>query len=286
MQKYFKRLALFIGSILLVLQLNACTMKSMYGQLDWILAGMVEDFMSLDEAQEADVKGRITALLKWHRKTQLPLYIDDLEQMQTFTTNGLTEENIEIVFQSVKTRWQAVQTRLAPDFAEVLVNVSDKQKQQIFAELKERNDEVDKDYATVTGKEREQRTGDKMIENFERWLGDLNESQQKILRSGVKQFKDMEKERLEFRNSWQAQLKNVLDSKQDHKTRQAALQELFASPETYQSAAYQEKFSYNVQQIKQMVLKLHPTLTKEQQVNLAEKTQYYIRNFKELVNSG
>lgn len=276
----------FLSVLLMAAVLGGCSFKSMYNQLDWLMLGMVEDFVTLNEDQEQDVSRRIQRLLDWHRTEQIPLYIQDLQRIKSSTATGLTEESAEGILDLFMQRWTALKSRVATDMAETLVNMDEKQKSEIYTEIENRNREIREEYAALSEKEREHRIGDRIIENFERWLGDLNEVQKKIVREQITNIKPIHEERLAFRSRWQQGFREVMDSDLDKPAKVARLNELFANPEHWQSAAYKEKLSHNSRQVRRLVLSVDRTLTPEQKAHLQERLDYFIQILKDISNGN
>ena len=266
----------FLLLLVFAVSLGGCSFKSMYNQLDWLLLGMVEDFVSLSDKQELDINRRIKHLLDWHRTEQIPLYIQDLQRIKQFTAVGLTDDSTKDVLEMIMQRWSALKSRVATDMAAALMTVDETQKAGIYAEIENRNREIREEYDGLTGEERQERISERIIENFERWLGDLNDAQKALVRERVSELRPIHEERLAFRASWQQAFRKVMDSEPDQQAQIGKLTELFAYPEKWQSDVYKEKLAHNSAQVRQMVLSVDRTLTGEQKAHLQARIDYFI----------
>ena len=262
--------------------LSGCTLKNAYKQLDWVLAGMIEDYVSLSEPQETDVDARIASLLKWHQYTQLKVYAEDLQQVQQYTSLGLDDASAEDIFQRFMRSWDALKEHVAPEMADLLLTLNDKQQKQMFEKLAEQNQELEDEIKEYTQEERYERAGDKMIENFERWLGDLNDQQKEVLRSWPPKFKPLDDDRMAFRLKWQAALRNVLQSPLSNADKREQLISMIKNPDTYQTEEHKQKLVYNSKQLKALILSFDQTLTQQQRGFLAARLDYIITTFQEL----
>ena len=262
--------------------LSGCTLKNAYKQLDWVLAGMIEDYVSLSESQETDVDARIASLLKWHQYTQLKVYAEDLQQVQQYTSLGLDDASAEDIFQRFMRSWDALKEHVAPEMADLLLTLNDKQQKQMFEKLAEQNQELEDEINEYTQEERYERAGDKMIENFERWLGEINDQQKEILRSWPPKFKPLDDDRMAFRLKWQAALRNVLQSPLSKAEKREQLISLIKNPDTYQSEEHKQKLVYNSKQLKALILSFDQTLTQQQRGFLAGRLDHIITTFQEL----
>lgn len=266
----------FLFVLVLAIGLAGCSFKTVYNQLDWLMLGMVEDFVTLHEAQEQDVKYRINRLLEWHRTEQIPLYIEDLQFIRNATAASLTDATAKQTFSSFTQRWEALKLRAATDLAEALAGVDAQQKAEIYAGIDNRNNDIRKEYDGLSDRERADRIADRIVENFERWLGDLSDEQLNIVRGQASEFRPIHAERLVFRQNWQQSFRTIMDSEIDKQARIEQLTELFAKPEVWQSQAYKDKLAHNSAMAHKLVLEIDRTLTGKQKAHLRERLEYFI----------
>ncbi len=269
---------IFFAVILLVL--GGCGVKTIYNQMDWILAGVVEDYIHLTEVQDEDVERRIADILKWHRKTQLPLYSSDLRQVKQYTKEGLSDKKIEHFFGLLNQRWIAIKGKISPEIAGLLMTLSDKQVLKMFKNIKEQNEEYIEEHVDITQKERDKAIIERMIDNFERWLGDLSNEQKALFWQWKDRFKPVHNDRLEFRRVWQKELRLILNSNISKKEKEVQLVELFRNPDKFRSQVYIDKLAHNRNQAAQLILTM--SLTPEQKKHLYKEVDYYTKNFDEL----
>jgi len=278
MDMYLKaKYAIFV---IILLGLSGCGVKTVYNQMDWVLAGAVEDYIHLTEVQDKDVERRIAGILKWHRKTQLPLYSSDLRQVKEYTRQGLDDEKVKHFFELLNNRWIAIKGKLSPEIAEILLSLSDKQILAMFEKIKEQNEEYIEEYVDITQEQRNKAIIERMIENFERWLGELSDQQKALFWQWEDRFKPVHNDRLEFRRAWQKELRLVLSSHIDRQEKKILLTELFNEPEKFQSPVYREKLAYNRNQAAELVLAV--PLTEMQKKHLYSEVDYYTKSFDEL----
>ena len=270
----------YLVFIVLILGISGCSIKTIYNQMDWVLAGLVEDYITLTEQQDADVEQRIAGIIKWHRTTQLAAYSADLKQVKKDTEAGLNYEKIKDFYELLNQRWIALKERIAPDIAALLITLSKEQQLKMFKAIKEKNEEYIEEYVNITQKERNEVIGERLIENFERWLGNLTSEQEAVFWQWVKKFKPVHDDRLEFRRAWQKDLRLILNSDMPAEEKRKELTELFRNPERFQSQVYKDKLAYNREQSAYLILAT--PLTPEQQKHLFSQIDYYTKNFDEL----
>jgi len=265
-----------------LLFLSACSIKTVYNNLDWVLEGMVDDYISLSETQEQDVERQVAQLMKWHKATQLTEYANDFKAIKAFTAKGIDDESAEIIFATFMKRWNSMKEKVAPEMADLFLTLSDKQIEELFARLEEENKEVDEKYKETTEQEKIELGGEKLIDSFSDWLGPLNDEQKRVLKSWPQRFKPTHEDRVNFRIKWQAALKQVLVSDEMNEDKRAQLIAMVETPSDYQSEEHRKKLVYNSKQIKELIITFEHTVTSEQKKHLAERLDYFISNFEEL----
>jgi len=266
--------------------LASCTIQYTYKQLDWILAGKIDDYVSLNEDQQIEVDKRITAFLAWHRTSQLPIYIDDLQQIQQYVAVGLDETNTEDILQRITGAWQRLKYRAAPDFADVLLTFNDGQQREMFAELTDKNAELEDKFKKLSQTERYEQLGNKLIEHFERWLGEVTPQQEALLRDWPVQFKPLHAERMTFRGRWQEQLKAILGNQLQLEEKRQRIIQLIRMPEALHSDSYKANLAYNQQLVKKLLVEFGKTLMPEQRQYFSEQLDEYIQSFTKLVDEN
>lgn len=272
----------FLFVLFITITLGGCSVKSIYHQLDWVLLGTVEDFVTLSEAQNKEVKQRIEIFLDWHRREQVPLYVRDLQQIKKDAADGLTQDEIDARFALMMQRWYALRDRAAPDLAEMLITVSETQKREILAQLQARNEEIREEYEELNAQAREERIYDRLVEHFERWLGDLDANQLAYLRTQSNAFQSFHTERVAFRENWQAAFRKILESSDAAHTRMEKFRELLQQPETLQSQVYKDKLAFNLRQTQQLILGIDKTLSPKQRAHLLERLDHFIGLFQQI----
>lgn len=278
----YRKIQRTILALLTLLLLSACSIKTVYNNLDWVLEAMVDDYLSLSDMQEQDVEQRISRILKWHRETQLNLYVEDLKMIKASTSRGLDDESAEAIFAAFMQRWESIKKQFAPNQADVLLTLNQQQIDNLFERLEEENRELIQEINETTAEEKIEKSREKLIRNFSEWLGPLNEDQKQILRSWPPRFKPLDQDRIDFRKKWQAELRDIFKSDQSREQKRFRLIELAESPDKFQTEEHKARLVYNSKQVKELILTFDQTVTTEQKAHLAERLDYYIVNFEEL----
>ena len=110
--------------MLLAMLLTACSFKSVYNRLDFVIAEYVEGLVTLDDVLESDLENRTELLLDWHRTTQLKQYAEWFREIQADANPALNEERLKYHEHKLETYWLNISSRLNEDMAEFLPRLS------------------------------------------------------------------------------------------------------------------------------------------------------------------
>ena len=266
-----------------ILTLTACSIKTLYNNLDWVLSGMVDDYVTLSDAQEVDVEKQIKHLLKWHRTTQLEIYARDLEEIKSYTQAGLNSENLDIIFAKINGNWNTIRAQAAPKMADLFLSLSEKQHQELSKRFAKQNKELQEEFDDSTVAKRKEKSADKLIDNFDEWLSSLSDAQETALKGWPDNFHEMHPHRMAFRKAWQAELLKILADKTiANEDKKALLIKLIVMPEDYQSEEHKLKLKQNMEQFKSLMATFDQSVTAEQKQYLAKRLDTFKKAFQEL----
>ena len=163
------------------LLLAACsTTKIFYSFADDFIEGRAASHLDLDEEGEAVLQRQVGAFMLWHRTNMLPRYADYLRRQAALVDGGqITRAAIRDSFAEVRALWEGTVKGIAPYAAAVLVgHTGEPKREHLRKQLAERLDEQLEDMKDARA-ERLERRSERIIENFERFTGDLDAKQRK-----------------------------------------------------------------------------------------------------------
>jgi hypothetical protein len=105
---------------------SACSFKSIYNRLDYLIPSYVEGMVSLDDMLEEEVEQRTRVLIYWHRNTQLKQYAELLREFQLDFGLHLTEERVLQHISAMESLWLPLREKLNEEMAELLPLLNDK----------------------------------------------------------------------------------------------------------------------------------------------------------------
>ena len=268
-----KLLILFIATMLL----SSCTVKLIYNQLDWLVPIYVRTYIKLNDEQKDYLSDAIDKHWDWHRKTQLPAYVDYLATIGNRLEQGFTQEQLVAQNAQLEQFGKTFVLRVAPDVNELLITSSDKQLQKLFKKL-------NKDYQTA--KKSFEKNDDEAIKKKHlkemrsyliKWIGKLNNQQSELLQAWYEQYIPIEKEVLQHQLDWQNEFKNILTQPSDKSDKERRLTELYLNPEQFIYDEYEKKLDHNTKITEELIVAVSHSLTAKQ----IKKAQHRLTEFAE-----
>ena len=78
-----------------VLAASGCSIKLMYNNADRLARWAANDYIQMDDQQQAYFDAEVRAVHYWHRTRELPLYADYLDSLSSNMKNGVSEAEVQ-----------------------------------------------------------------------------------------------------------------------------------------------------------------------------------------------
>lgn len=270
----------------MILMLGGCTQKTAYNYLDWLVAGYLEDFVELNDVQQAKLEKSLKGTLAWHRDEQLPAYIEWLQSLKQDLRRGLTYDRVATHADQLMVFWDAIVEQFAGDMAVLLPTLSVEQRKELFESFAEKNNEFREEYVDIELEDRRKQLTGRMEDSFERWLDYLTENQSAQVRATADKMENTGANMLDMRDLWQQELLRLLDDPAGQANVQQAIVHLFVQRNALRSEAYQQQLEMNQQVIYRLIVNISKTLEAEQKEYLESRIDNYIDLFNSLVKDG
>ena len=121
MQRF--RLIIFL---LLTSLLMGCGVKFFYRNLDFFIPWYVDDFVELNNLQEDYLDKVISKHQSWHRKEQLPEYINLLENLANTVEKQhqkIDESYVKNLSEKIRSYYQSISDKVLPDIITLLIGI-------------------------------------------------------------------------------------------------------------------------------------------------------------------
>lgn len=176
------RRILSTGILLITGILAGCSSTAfLYNNAPWWIQGKIDDYFSITSRQERQLDRDIGSFFKWHRYQELPEYADLISKFNRQFADGLTREELELLFEQVR----AARARLAESSLDAvsrfLVSVSSKQLDYFDNEFQQHLDK-DRKQLSLPTEQQQDRQFSRFLNNLEDWFGNFNDKQKQALR--------------------------------------------------------------------------------------------------------
>lgn len=173
---------------LVVVTLTACGSLARfgYGHASTALAFYLDHYLDLDSAQKALVRDGLTKTFAWHRQHEIPSYVEALARLQEKITRGdIAPGDVETFGTSVAGTADRTIAHAAPMLATLASSLRPEQVAYLTRRLDRANADFRKEWQEGSVAKQRDKRYEKALEQFERWFGQLDESQRSLLRDRI-----------------------------------------------------------------------------------------------------
>ncbi|MDH5516813.1 MAG: DUF6279 family lipoprotein [Gammaproteobacteria bacterium] len=250
--------------LITAISFSACSFKTVYNNVDYLAAAYIDDYVSLDTPLETELELRLSALHNWHRSTQLRQYTSWLQQLQTAIVKRAGEKEIAHLIEQFESLIDHSLIKLDDELASFLPQLNKLQQQELFAKLKESNDEFYDDYIAVSIQQRTDKYYQRLLDNYETWLDSLTEPQMLLLQEAAENIQSSAELRLLYRIRWQAGIKTILEQTSAPKTRKTRLLKFFVAHKKQKQTEFKKAADHNTATITSTTVKIASSMSPEQ----------------------
>jgi len=262
---------------------SACTIKTLYNQLDWLLADYLESYVELSGEQQTSLYKHLDKALRWHKASQLPLYVIWLQDFKQDVQGKLTYSQAEQNFTQLHHFFRSLRAQAADELSGLLIGLSASQREELYRRMDKKNSDFADRFIHISRAEQLEQYTDRMHSRIDDWLDSITDEQEAIIRRSAEKIMPLASYVMQTRRRWQAEFKAILESRQDASTTQQAMHELFVNTERLRSEQYRAGMQHNQQVLTNLIVDVAASMTKEQRQYFNARVDNYSRYFTELV---
>ena len=147
------------------LVLAACsTIKIAYNHAATAAYWWLDGYVDFDQTQSQQLRADLARLQLWHRATELPQYIDLLQQVERLAPADTGTEQVCAIAHDVRERLQALAVQIEPDAAALAMTLTPGQLQGLDRKYTRTNARYRKDWLSVT-------PAKQLDKRYKQWLG-------------------------------------------------------------------------------------------------------------------
>ncbi|CAK2508871.1 DUF6279 family lipoprotein [Vibrio crassostreae] len=224
-----------------------CGTKFAYNNISWFAVSYIEDFVSLSNSQESELEARLDSLQAWHKETQLPLYISQLEAIQSITRPDMNSAFIVDQSEQIKNHIRAIVNKFAPDVYALSMQLSPKQDSEFLKNFREKQQDYYEERLSLNDEDSRERYRNRIEERLERWLGSVSKQQKQIIYTWSQEWVNTNASWREYQNNTYQDLTILMEKKSDLHIAQPIIMNLLLNNEAYYPDELESKLNKNMQ---------------------------------------
>ena len=271
--------------VALVMLIFGCGPRILYPHLDWLIPWYVDDYISLDSEQESMLEERLARQIDWHCRTQLANYAVFLRSLAKDIENPQQPIDYQLLagyYDQLHRHWQELIQRLAPDIADILATATNAQIDELYENLKERNEKLKSKYLDPAPEKLAAQRGERMAKQLQYWLSQLTDDQKLAVDEWSRQMKPTAADWLQHSKKVQNAVRHLLDLRHNPKDFKQKFIEILVNPELTRSAEYQAKIDANTVMTLTFLVDVLGTRTSRQEKHLLNRLESLAKDFDHL----
>ncbi|ROO72759.1 hypothetical protein EDB69_2065 [Vibrio crassostreae] len=224
-----------------------CGTKFAYNNISWFAVSYIEDFVSLSNNQESELEARLDSLQAWHKETQLPLYISQLEAIQSITRPDMNSAFIVDQSEKIKNHIRAIVNKFAPDVYALSMQLSPKQDSEFLKNFREKQQDYYEERLSLNDEDSRERYRNRIEERLERWLGSVSKEQKQIIYTWSQEWVNTNASWREYQNNTYQDLTILMEKKSDLHIAQPIIMKLLLNNESYYPDGLESQLNKNMQ---------------------------------------
>lgn len=268
--------------VLFALALSACGTRLIYDRMDTLLYFQLASEVTLDDEQAGALRASLRELHAWHRGAALPAYAEFLETLADEMAQPMGAGAIDAARIGLEALWRDTVAGIAPAAARWLAGLDPAQREEFFAALAERDEELRREYCDIGDEERRRNREQAVVSALGDWLGRLGPEQRTLVREQLQAIDANGCDWIANRAGFRERLRQLVDTHSADPHYGARLARLLMHPEEGWDPAYRARYAANSEVVVTMLAELDRTLTERQRARLGAKLRRFALDFREL----
>jgi len=171
----------------LAVALAACSLVKLgYGQASPIAFRWIDGYVDLDDAQSLIARSALDETVAWHRRTQLPDYVQLLGRAESEVLADTTPERMCAWAGEVRSRMDPILQFLAPAITDVALTLAPAQFAHIETRFAQTNDEFRDEHLQRNLQRRQRAATERAVDRAEMLYGKLDDAQRALVADSVR----------------------------------------------------------------------------------------------------
>lgn len=238
---------IYVCLLCLILLLGGCTVRMAYYFLPTRILWSADQWVDFQPQQRQGLKVVIDEVLDWHRREELPLYGELLEDLARLVEQGRAGQpgQLEHFYQAGQQRWYALVDYTFPRSQALLLSLDERQIDELQESLEDWGSEYEEEWQELSLQQWQKRRAKHMRKHARRWLGRLQDQQSAAIEEWSLALQPLGALYVQQQQRWQRLLLETLRSASGEEVKGPILQQLFTRPSELWSDSYRRRIDTN-----------------------------------------
>ncbi len=261
--------ALRFWLLLSLLLLGSCSSTTfVYNRLDFLIPWYVDGYVDLDKQQSSRLDELLLPLLEWHRREELPRYVELMDDIIRSLDEPMTVDTINGFSRRIESAWFRLESEAVERMLTLGAELDDSQMQEFLDRLQKDQEKYEKKYLKRDEEEYAEDAYDNLLDNAQDYLGRLSREQKKLTADAAADMLRTDRAWLRERVTWIERLRQLL--RREPGWQQAVRDSLAARDDTV-APEYTETVAHNTAVIQQWLVTLLDSRTGRQDERLRKR---------------
>ncbi|MCH2341025.1 DUF6279 family lipoprotein [Pseudomonas sp. NPDC047963] len=254
--------------------LSGCSrMNLAYRNLDLLIPWSLNDYLDMNRDQQTRFREQLREHVSWHCRTQLPGYLDLIEQLQAQVRQGsLDEPALREHYETVQKAIHTIALEITPTTVQLLRDLDDRQVEELDEQFeRDRQEREDKYLKPPLDQQIDKRT-ERMQERVEQWLGKVTAAQRQRIHEWAEALNEQNQLWLDNRAQWQRSMVDAVRNR-DQANFDERIARLLQDREVYWTAPYRAAFPTVEQATIDLIVDLYETADATQRRHIDQRLQ-------------
>ncbi|MGF1840643.1 DUF6279 family lipoprotein [Vibrio atlanticus] len=226
---------------------SGCGTKFAYNNISWFAVSYIEDFVSLSNSQESELEERLDLLQQWHKETQLPLYISQLQVIQNTDRSDMNSAFISEQSDKIKDHIRSIANKFSPDIYALSMQLTPEQDKEFLKNFREKQHEYYEERLSLNDEDSRERYRSRIEDRLERWLGSVSKEQKQIISTWSQEWVNTNDNWRQYQNNTYQGLSTLIEKKSDLDIAQPIIMNLLLNNEAYYPEGLEPELNKNMQ---------------------------------------
>ena len=265
---------------------SACSIKFAYNNVDRLVRWQMSDYFELDAEQKDYLQAQVVEFMAWHRVEHLPTYAEYLYGMSDRFGDGVSEAQIESMFQQLLLWGEDIEERGMPAAIHLLTSLSDEQVAALPAKFEKSNVEIAEQDLDASVEQIQSRWAEDFEDMLERFTGRLGREQRAYLGHRATAYQPENVLWAQYRRRWQTEMLRLLDDRRNVDEFDRGFRQLVAMRESYYGPVYKEVSDDNIGLSREVASYLLSNLTDKQSERFVDALRRWAEDFEQLASQA